>query len=117
MTQHLTIDTFLDVLVDMPDIEALQEIELRKERLSAYQQELQKELQRADLTTRRRKEAGGDLLIAAKDLSRLNIRRKEINMRLDRINWAKAVTAIYGQEGFTACREWMAMQTDRRRQA
>jgi hypothetical protein len=102
------------VLLDMPDIEARQEIDLRKSHMSLQLAMLNAELLKVGKKSKQGEAIGSELFTIAHDLAQLNLRRKEINDRMDRISWAKAVTAIYGQEGFTACREWMAMYTDAR---
>jgi hypothetical protein len=112
--KRLPIDELLDILLDMPDIEARQEIDLRKDHLALELSMLQCERAKADKKSKLWADIGAAMMVTAKDLARLNIRRKEINERMDRTSWAKAVTAIYGQEGFEACREWMAMHTDTR---
>lgn len=114
---HLPIDIFLDRIADMPDLEALEQLEMRRE--NAVAQRAVMTTARAELEADGRKDAewrrlGQEVLVLCADLSRLTLATKQINRRRDMTSWAKAVTAIYGQEGFNACRQWMAMFTDRK---
>lgn len=113
---HLSVDQFIEHVRHMPDIEARQEIEKRLDSLSLQMSLIQSA--RAELNDTRKDRAehaklGVELQIIASDNGRLRRMLKETNQRMERINWAKAVTALYGQEGFSACREWMAVQYER----
>ena len=109
--RDLPIDAFLERVSEMPEIEALEQLEMRRENAAMQLATVQRE--RAELEERGRRNGewrrlGQEVPIIGADLSRLNLAIKQINRRMDAISWAKAVMAIYGAEGFAACREWMA---------
>jgi hypothetical protein len=119
MLQELAIDQFLDRIVGMPDEEALLELRLRRERHFAELALLQSEKHDLLLSGRtkasaRVKALGAAMLIVNTDLARLNEAVRETNVRLERTTWAKAVTAIFGQEGYDRCRLWMFQQNPER---
>lgn len=112
---HLTVDVFLERVREMPDIEAKEQIEMRREGLSLQynllltaRQELAPFVARDSRDRAEYRRLGVELVTIGYDMGVLRVALKEINARMDRVNWAKAVTALYGQEGFNACRMWMA---------
>lgn len=112
--QDLAVDKFLERVLYLPDAEAEQELVLRKERGAAQVAKLQNEHQK--LLPRSRKDPERivqlGLAIAAinADSQRINEALKLVRRRMDRTTWAKAVTAIYGQEGYARCKLWMLEQ-------
>lgn len=112
----LPIVEFLERVGQMPDIEALEQLELRRE--NCAQQMAVITTARAELESRGIRNAdwrrlGQEIVVIGADLSRLNVAIKQVNRRMDRTSWAMAVTAIYGQDGFAACRQWMAAMSVR----
>lgn len=104
--QDLTVEVFLERIQDMPDIEAKEQIVLRQDR-ALLELSL---LTRAKEAARREKEADSikaEIATVQHDLGRLKRVLTEVNERMSRIAWGRAVTAIFGQEGFSQCREWM----------
>ena len=106
--QDLTVDVFLERIQEMPDIEAKEQLVLRQDR----------ELLELNMLSKAKEAAknksdsaaiGAEIATAQRDLGRLRRVLVEINERRSRIEWGRAVTAIYGQEGYAACREWMEM--------
>lgn len=111
--QSLPIDIFLERLEDMPDIEAEQEINLRKEGFALEQSMLQTELHKIDAQkskTERKIEIGRAIQIIAQDNIRLNAKLKIVRERIWNRGWGKAVMAVCGPELYAQCREWMAAQ-------
>lgn len=110
--QDLSIDEFLDRLTYMPDEEALLELKMRRERHAgeiAMLRTTQHDLTLAGKTKASPKvrAAGLAIAIVSADLTRINEAIRETNLRMERATWAKAVTAVYGQEGYERCRIWM----------
>jgi Trm5-related predicted tRNA methylase len=104
--QDLTVDVFLDRIQDMPDMEAKEQIVLRQDRALL---ELSV-LTRAKESATREKEANAikaEIATVQHDLGRLKRVLTEINERMSRISWGRAVTAVFGQEGYAQCRDWM----------
>ncbi len=107
--QQLSIDIFLERVADMPDVEALEQIELR---LDSHALELAV-LQRAipDEKGKQRARISAEMAAMCLDRSRLNAARREINVRRMRYWYPMAIRAVFGDEGYARCREWMeAMQ-------
>ncbi len=111
--KQLPITEFLERLRDMPDIEAEQELVLRKERhamehavITNARQEIEA---RGDKGSEWRR-LGREIAVMSQDSLRLNEALKACRKRQDLIGWAKAVRAVFGDEGYAQCRVWMAMQ-------
>jgi hypothetical protein len=94
----LSIDLFLERLHDMPDIEAVQEIDQRLIRILEERKALIGEM------TDEKREARETLNC---DDARLRAERHLIVMRMDRRRWSKAVRALWGQEGLEQCLVWL----------
>ena len=112
MLRELPMDDFLERIQCMPDIEALQEIRMRRDDLSAHMAMLSTTLHDLKLEGRTKASpkvtaAGHAIAVVNADLTRIKEAIRECNVRLDRLTWAKAVTAVYGQEGYERCRLWM----------
>lgn len=108
----LTANEFLDRLREMPDIEAEQELVLRKEHRAMEHAVITRA--RQDFEERGHKGAewrnlGLELAVMAQDSLLLNEALKACRKRQDRVSWSKAVRALFGEEGFSQCRVWMAM--------
>lgn len=103
MRYDLSIDVFLDRLRDMPDIEAVQEIDLRLQRIVEDRSEL-----RSQPIEQKRETLEG----FNQDEARLRMERHLIVMRLDRLKWSKAVRAIWGDEGLQQCLEWFEVMRE-----
>jgi hypothetical protein len=107
---HHSVKRFLEIVQEMPDVEAAQEIVLRKEHACLELAMLNAELSRVDKKSTRGKEIGYAIQVVCADNVQLNARLKEVNNRIDRAGWSNAVRAVFGDDGWAACREWMAMQ-------
>lgn len=108
---HLTVDQFLERIAEMPDIEAEQEIVLRKEHaaleVAMLQRELAREKARAGAKSAAVIQIGHALQVCAQDNTRLNASLKDVRARMERLSWGNAVRAVFGSEGYEACRVWM----------
>jgi len=103
---------FLEAVRFMPDVEAIQELQLRRETgleelamLKTVLHDL--ELEGAQKSNPKVMAAGRAIEIVNTDLARLNMAIKECNKRIENWYWQKAVTAVYGAEGYQRCRIWM----------
>jgi hypothetical protein len=105
--QRLPVDVFLERIADMPDIEAREQIVMRQDAASLEMGLIQTALSEA--TGDEAKRLCREITVIHYDNGRLKRALKEVNMRMDRIHWSKAVKAIYGDEGWMACRMWMEM--------
>jgi hypothetical protein len=108
--KHLSVKQFLEVVQEMPDVEAEQEIVLRKENAALELAMLNAELSRFDKKSDHGKEIGYAIQVVCADNVLLNARLKEVRARMERLKWSNAVLAVLGSEAWEACREWMAMQ-------
>lgn len=108
--KHLSVKQFLEVVQEMPDVEAEQEIVLRKENAALELAMLNAELSRFDKKSDHAKEIGYAIQVVCADNVLLNARLKEVRARMERLKWGNAVLAVLGAEAWAACREWMAMQ-------
>ncbi len=113
--QELTVDVFFERIVGMPDIEARHEIDLRLEHHALEYAVLANALsalvgKQGGKFKAERERIGLAMQAMGNDRSRLNKARQIINDRMDRCRWDRAVRAIYGVEGYEACRAWMAAQ-------
>lgn len=96
--QELSIDAFFERLADMPEIEAVQEIDLRLSRIVDQRRTL--------LAAKDRQAAIEDLETLNIDEAKLRSERHLVIMRMDRKKWSKAVRALWGQEGLEQCLIW-----------
>jgi hypothetical protein len=117
--QELTVDVFLERVEHMPDAEAEMELILRKERGAADVAMLQTEHHDLIGNGHSKKSArvlqiGAAIATVCADNVRINEALKRIRRRMDAANWAKAVTAIFGQEGFERCKVWMIVNNPER---
>ena len=94
--QDLPIDFFMERLLDMPDVEAIEEIDTRMQRIK----EDRKGLGDAKGATETR-------MALNLEEDQLRLRRAKLVDRTESRKWSKAVRAIYGQEGLEKCLEWM----------
>lgn len=110
--QELEVDVFLERIADMPDIEALQEIDLRMEDFELQRGVLNTAFANlagrgGELVKRERAELQGGLSVINTDLTKIRLRRHLIVNRMNDRKWGKAVRAVFGDEGFEQCRVWM----------
>lgn len=98
-------NVFWERLLGMPDIEALQELSQRREGMVIRKTEI------VDYWRGRyRKMSLEDTeSIASIDLAlvKINEEIKTRNRRMDNASLRAAVRAIFGEEGYAKCREWM----------
>lgn len=94
--QNLPLESFLDLLADMPDLEAVEEIDTRLQRIKD---------DRKDIGEARGRQAEREALNLEED--QLRLRRGKLCDRIERRKWSKAVRAVYGEEGLERCLEWM----------
>lgn len=108
--KHLSVKQFLEVVQEMPDVEAEQEIILRKENAALELAMLNAELSKCDKKSHQGKEIGYAIQVVCADNVLLNARLKEVRARMERLKWSEAVLTVLGHEAWESCREWMAMQ-------
>lgn len=96
MIQSQPIKHFLDLLSDMPDIEAVDEIDTRLQRIIDDRKAIGNAKNRND-----EREA----LNLEED--QLRLYRHKVIFRIEQRKWSKAVRAVFGEEGFEQCMEWM----------
>ena len=117
--QDLTVDVFLERVIYMPDAEAERELLLRKERGAAQLAMLQTEhhgLRERGIAKKsaRSLQIGTAIAIVNADNSRVNEALKALRRRMDETTWAKAVIAVFGQEGYERCKVWMIVNNPER---
>ena len=109
----LSMDEFLERVKHMPDLEAEQELLMRREsnaeELAVAQSQIAEIEQRCGSKTKEARELGQHLQVIGADNSRLGVALRLLRDRMERTRWSKAVRAVHGDEGWAACREWMAM--------
>lgn len=109
--KQLAVDEFLDRLQDMPDYEAEQELVMRMETVAlelAVLTNARAELEAGPKKSQEWRRLGQEMQILMQDSARLSHALKACRKRQDAIAWPKAVTALFGDEGYTQCRIWMA---------
>jgi hypothetical protein len=94
--QDLPLEPFLDLLADMPDIEAIDEIDTRLQRIKDDRKALEGVV-------------GAHAFRIALNLEedQLRLRRHQMVFRVEQRKWSKAVLAVFGVEGRDRCLEWM----------
>jgi hypothetical protein len=110
--KQLEVNRFLEVVQEMPDIEAEQQIVLRKEQAAMELAMLNTELAKYGKDKKHPTviEIGHAIQVVCADNVLLNARLKEVRERMSRLQWSEAVRAIFGVDGWAQCREWMAAQ-------
>lgn len=97
---------FWDRLLDMPDIEAAEELKVRKEELV-----LQNAMLLNERASARNRVVESELGLAMSEnnalLTKINDRLKFVNERMNRLCWREAVKACFGEDGFLQCVQWM----------
>lgn len=118
MRDDLTITQFLERVTFMPLEEAETELVLRKDKAQLELGVLQSELHRLGefgTSSKRKSEqgllVGRAMFVVSTDLSRLSEAIKVVRRKIDDTSWRRAITAVYGQEGYEKCRLWMAINT------
>lgn len=92
------IEMFFDLIADMPDIEAIDELDGRIDAIRS---------QRKDIGDAKGRQDEREELSTQED--RCRVRRAKLVFRIEQRKWSKAVRAIYGDEGLNRCLEWMRM--------
>ncbi|MGX5662195.1 hypothetical protein [Diaphorobacter nitroreducens] len=95
------LDTFLDMIADMPDIEAVDELDGRIDDLRARLRAL------GDA-----KGCHDERLHLGDQEGRCRVLRAKLVFRVEQRKWSKAVRAVFGDEGFERCLEWMRTLPD-----
>jgi len=109
--QELPIDTLLERVAEMPDIEAEQELVLRKENFALEMAVLNAELSKTQTgKNKRRRDVGYAIQVIGQDQCRMNAVLDQVRKRIERRKWSNAVMAVCGTELYAKCREWMAAQ-------
>jgi len=90
------LDTLFDLIADMPDIEAIDELDARIDAIRAQRKAIgdakKRHAERVDLSVQE---------------DRCRVRRAKLVFRIEQRKWSKAVRAVFGEEGFERCLEWM----------
>lgn len=94
--QDLPLEPFLDLLADMPDIEAIDEIDTRLQRIKDERNALGVTVAVIEARTALNLEE-----------DQLRLRRHKLVFRVEQRKWSKAVLAVFGVEGRDQCLEWM----------
>ena len=92
-------ETFLDFTAEMPDIEVIEHIDARLQRIKDDRQELGDSKQQQPLR---------EFLNTEED--KLRIRRNRLVMKVEQRKWSRAVRAIFGEDGLEQCLNWMRLQ-------
>lgn len=110
--QELPIDILLERVADMPDIEAEQELVLRKENFALEMAMLSAELSKLppDKKNKKRTDIGYAIQVIGQDQFRMNAVLAAIRKRIEARKWSNAVMSVCGSEVWAQCREWMAAQ-------
>lgn len=90
-------------LEEMPDVEAIQELRLRRDGVLDRVRFMQN-----DDRGRFVPQHGDEIYASQRLLTLLNDELRNRNIRLDSLSWKNAVTAIFGEEGYEKCRIWKA---------
>jgi hypothetical protein len=101
---------FWERLEEMPWLEAEQECVIRREDLCLQLAVVNRALSDTGKESRAGRELAGAVHDINGQLGLLNERIKFLRKAQDRISWGKAVTALWGEEGYAACRAWMEAQ-------
>lgn len=99
--QDWPIDEFLAMLIEMPDIEAIDEIDARLQRVKGDRDKLHGVRGVVELR---------EALNLEED--KLRLLRNKLVRRLDQRKWSKAVSAVFGEQGLQECLAWMRTQPD-----
>jgi hypothetical protein len=99
---------FWDRLFDMPDIEAIHELRIRKDDLVLQKAVLHGE--KANATLRDANLITQSLIENDALITKINAETKMRNLRMDRTAWRNAVRAVYGDEGVEKCVVWIQTQ-------
>jgi hypothetical protein len=104
------VDRFLERVRHMPDEEAEIEIVMRLERHHSEHAVVMQARQELAGDSRRKAEfveLGRELSIMSNDQGRMRDELLMLRRRMERLNWGRAVRAIFGDEGYEQCRVWM----------
>ncbi len=96
MIQNQSLETFIDLLADMPDIEAVDEIDTRLQRIIDDRKAI------GDA-----KNCVDKRMALNEEEDRIRLYRYKVMFRVEQRKWSKAVRAIFGEEGFEQCMHWM----------
>jgi len=94
--QDHPLEFFFDLLADMPDIETVDEIDTRLQGIVDTRQALGES--KGQLAKRQALNYEED---------QLRLHRHKLVFRLEQRKWSKAVRAVFGDEGFDQCMEWI----------
>jgi hypothetical protein len=111
---RIAIQEFLGRVRHMPNVEAEQEILARKMDQAAEMAELQLELRRLDTARgvkgKESRDIGYRLQAMTADNALLSAALKEVRSQIERTKWSNAVRAVFGDDGWAQCRQWMAAE-------
>lgn len=96
---------FWERLGDMPDIEAVAELRLRRTRAIEEKEECEEYM--AGRSGAARADAVSRQLGINKLLTKINEELKTRNLRMDNASWRNAVRTVLGDEAYEQCREWI----------
>lgn len=90
------LDTFFDLIADMPDIEAIDELDARIDAIRN---------QRKTISDAPCRNSEREKLNVNED--RCRTKRAKLVFRIEQRKWSKAVRAVFGLEGLERCLEWI----------
>lgn len=104
-------EMFWDRLLEMPDLEAHQELLMRKDKITLENAMLQTEKNSAE-NLREEMDIGATMQMNNALLTKIGSHLKIINLRMNRLSWQNAIRAVYGDDGYIKCREWVMTHED-----
>ncbi len=106
---------FWDRLVDMPLVEAEQELVLRREEIAKEESQRAQRLNATTANSARRNDYRKEIAAskaAEANLTKINERIKYYRKLQDRLHWRNAVREFFGDDAVTECLVWMEQQRD-----
>lgn len=104
---------FWERLDGMPDVEADQELRLRRDQLVLENGMLKNEIDHGNLKQRERHRIGVVICENNMLINRINQELRDISNRNTKTTWRRAVVAVLGEEAAEACRIWIAQTEEK----
>lgn len=100
-------EMFWDRLLDMPDVEAIQELHDRRAKL--VERRIEINAYWAGRFVKRTEEDVETTNMIDATITKINQEMKERNRRLNNATWRNAVRAVCGEDAYLKCREWIVI--------